>query len=94
MYSKEKIIDRIANESKLNKVDVEIFYDTFLNILKEDLSKGKFVLYPIGIITVKTKNGKWYSNHDKRVIEGEKIFFKFAPFKNYKKEIKEKEMRI
>jgi nucleoid DNA-binding protein len=92
MYSKEKIINRIMNESKLDKAEVETFYDTFLNILKEDLSKGKFVLYPVGIITMKTKNGKWYSNHEKRVVEGEKVFFKFIPFKNYKKEVKEREV--
>jgi len=91
MYSKEKIIDRIVNESKLDKDEVETFYNSFLNILKEDLSKGKFVLYPIGVVTMKKKNGKWYSNYEKRVVEGEKIFFKFIPFKNYKKEIKEKE---
>jgi len=92
MYSKEKIIDRIANESKLGKGEVETFYNTFLNILKEDLSKGKFVLYPVGVITMKKKNGKWYSNYEKRVVEGEKIFFKFVPFKNYKRETKEREI--
>ena len=94
MYSKEKIIDRIVNESKLDRAEVETFYDTFLKILKEDLSKGKFVLYPIGVITMKKKSGKWYSNHEKMVVEGEKTFFKFVPFKNYKKEIKEKEVKI
>lgn len=61
MYSKEKVIDRIANESKLDRAEVETFYDTFLKILKEDLLKGKFVLYPIGVITMKKKSGKWYS---------------------------------
>jgi len=80
---------RLEEEFGIQKDETGKVYNALIELVKKDLNeKGKFILYPIGEIVLKKKIGKWYDNHNKKVVEGEKFYFKFVPFKNYKKELK------
>ncbi|MGC8699238.1 MAG: HU family DNA-binding protein [Candidatus Acidifodinimicrobium sp.] len=89
MYGKEKLYKRLEKEFEISRDETDKVYNALIELMKRDLSKeGKFVLYPVGEIILKKRIGRWYDNHDEKVVEGEKLYFKFVPFKNYRKELK------
>ncbi len=89
MYRKGKLFKRLEEETGVREDEIRLVYDTLVELAKKDLDeKGKFIFYPLGEIVLKKKVGKWYDSHNKKVVEGKKLYFKFIPFRNYKKELK------
>ena len=62
MYSKNKLIDKMSQSSNVKRSVVIRMYDSLIEEMEVELrEKGKFVLYPLGEVVLKRKEGNSFS---------------------------------